>query len=429
MHDLRTLRDQLDTIRDNLGPRGADVAWDDLAKLLQQRGELIQQVEELRHQLKKGSAEVAQLKRNKQPAEEAMAHMRAIGDHIKSQEDQLKQVEDNLQQHTLRIPNVPHASVPRGANEDSNLEIRRWGHIPEFSFPVRSHVEIGEQLGILDFDRATKIAGARFSIALGLGAQLERALATFMLDAHIQAHGYTEVLPPYLVNRESMLSTGQLPKFENDLFHLRDDEYFLIPTAEVPVTNMYRDEILPESALPLRHVAHTPCFRREAGSYGQDTRGLIRVHQFHKVELVVFAKPAYSYEELERITNGAESILQSLELPYRVVTLCSGDLGLGFSAAKTYDLEVWLPSQQTYREISSCSNFEAFQARRAKIRYQPKGGKPELLHTLNGSGVALGRTVVAILENYQQEDGSVIIPDALQPYMGGVNRITERKPL
>jgi seryl-tRNA synthetase len=427
MHDLRTLRDQLDTIRDNLGPRGADVAWDDLAKLLQQRGELIQQVEELRHQLKKGSAEVAQLKRNKQPAEEAMAHMRAIGDHIKSQEDQLKQVEDNLQQHTLRIPNVPHASVPRGANEDSNLEIRRWGHIPEFSFPVRSHVEIGEQLGILDFDRATKIAGARFSIALGLGAQLERALATFMLDAHIQAHGYTEVLPPYLVNRESMLSTGQLPKFENDLFHLRDDEYFLIPTAEVPVTNMYRDEILPESALPLRHVAHTPCFRREAGSYGQDTRGLIRVHQFHKVELVVFAKPAYSYEELERITNGAESILQSLELPYRVVTLCSGDLG--FSAAKTYDLEVWLPSQQTYREISSCSNFEAFQARRAKIRYQPKGGKPELLHTLNGSGVALGRTVVAILENYQQEDGSVIIPDALQPYMGGVNRITERKPL
>ncbi|MCZ6800339.1 MAG: serine--tRNA ligase [Nitrospirae bacterium] len=425
MHDLRTLRDQIDTIRDQLGPRGSDVVWDDLGKLLQQRGALIQQVEDLRHQLKKGSAEVAQLKRNKQPAEEAMTHMRAIGDHIQSQEDQLRQLEDDLQQHTLRIPNIPHVSVPAGATVDNNIEVRRWGQPPEFSFPVRSHVDIGEQLGILDFDRATKIAGARFSIALGLGAQLERALATFMLDAHIQAHGYTEVHPPYLVNRESMINTGQLPKFESDLFHLRDDDYLLIPTAEVPVTNMYRDEILPESALPLRYVAHTPCFRREAGSYGQDTRGLIRVHQFHKVELVVFAKPDDSYDELERITNGAESILQSLELPYKVVSLCSGDLG--FAAAKTYDLEVWLPFQNTYREISSCSNFEAFQARRAKIRYQPKGGKPELLHTLNGSGVALGRTVVAILENYQQEDGTVIIPDALRPYMGGVDRITERK--
>ena len=426
MYDLRTLRDQFDSIRERLGPRGKDVDWVELEKLLHTRSDMIAQVEALRHRLKKGSEEVAQRKRNKQPAEEAMASMRVMSDHIKTQEEQLRMVERQLEDHTLRIPNIPHHTVPQGSDERDNVEVRRWGHIPVFSFEPKPHWELGEALGILDFERASKIAGARFSIAMGLGAQLERALATFMLDAHIQAHGYSEVLPPYLVNRASMIGTGQLPKFESDLFQLKDDDFFLIPTAEVPVTNMYRDEILPESALPIRHVAQTPCFRREAGSYGQDTRGLIRMHQFHKVELVAFTKPARSYEELERITNSAESILQSLELPYRIVTLCSGDLG--FSAAKTYDLEVWLPSQRKYREISSCSNFEAFQARRANIRYRPKGGKAEPVHTLNGSGVALGRTVVAILENYQQEDGSVKIPKALQPYMYGVEYITPPKP-
>ena len=425
MYDLRTLRDQFDSIREQLGPRGQDVPWPELEKLLHNRGEMISQVEALRHQLKKGSEEVAKLKRAKQPAEDAMASMRAVGDTIKKQEEQLRTLEEQLEDIALRIPNIPHFTVPQGTQASENVETRRWGEIPTFSFQPKPHWELGEALGILDFERATKIAGARFSIAMGLGAQLERALATFMLDVHIQAHGYSEVLPPYLVNRASMTGTGQLPKFETDLFQLKDDDFFLIPTAEVPVTNMYRDEILEDTALPIRHVAHTPCFRREAGSYGQDTRGLIRMHQFHKVELVAFSHPDHSYTELERITNSAESILQSLELPYRVVTLCSGDMG--FSAAKTYDLEVWLPSQEKYREISSCSNFEAFQARRANIRYRPKGGKPEPVHTLNGSGVALGRTVVAILENFQQEDGSVKIPKALQPYMYGVEFITRPK--
>ncbi len=425
MYDLRTLRDQFDSIQDQLGPRGQDVAWAELEKLLGTRRDMISQVEALRHQLKNGSKEVAQLKRNKQPADDAMASMRAVGDHIKTQEEQLRTVEHQLEEHTLRIPNIPHHTVPKGSQESDNVEVRRWGEIPSFSFEPKPHWELGENLGILDFERASKIAGARFAIVLGLGAQLERALATFMLDVHIQAHGYSEVLPPYLVNRTSMIGTGQLPKFESDLFQLKDDDLFLIPTAEVPVTNMYRDEILPESALPIRHVAHTPCFRREAGSYGQDTRGLIRMHQFHKVELVVFTQPEQSYEELERITNSAESILQSLELPYRTMTLCAGDMG--FSAAKTYDLEVWLPSQGKYREISSCSNFEAFQAHRANIRYRPQGGKVQPVHTLNGSGVALGRTVVAILENYQEEDGSVRIPKALQPYMYGVEIMTPPK--
>ncbi len=422
MYDLRSLKDNLHTIKAQLGPRGNDVDWDDLEKLLQSRRDLIAQVEALRHQLKKGSEEVAQLKRNKKPADEAMTSMRTIGDNIKVQEEQLRDIEAQLENLALRIPNVPHASVPDGIDANDNVETRAWGTPRTFDFTPKPHWELGESLGILDFERASKIAGARFSIALGLGAQMERALATFMLDAHIQAHGYTEVLPPYLVNRETMTGTGQLPKFESDLFQLRDDDYFLIPTAEVPVTNMYRDEILPETMLPIKHVAHTPCFRREAGAAGKDTRGLIRVHQFHKVELVVFTKPEDSYKELEQITTSAESILQSLELPYRVVTLCTGDMG--FSAAKTYDIEVWLPSQEAYREISSCSNFEAFQARRASIRYRPKGGKPEYVHTLNGSGVALGRAVVAILENYQQADGSVLIPKALQPYMYGVDRIT-----
>ncbi|MDE0145524.1 MAG: serine--tRNA ligase [Nitrospira sp.] len=421
MYDLRSLRDLLPAIRDQLGSRGADVAWEEVEKLLQDRRDRTAQVEALRHQLKKGSDEVARLKRAKQPAEETVVAMRALRDNIAIQEEHLRAIEGELEEHALRIPNLPHDTVPQGTDASQNVEIRRWGEPPSFGFPPKPHWEIGESLGILDFKRAGKIAGTRFSMTLGAGAQLERALTSLMLDMHLHKHGYTEVLPPYLVNREAMIGTGQLPKFEHDLFHLRDDEYLLIPTAEVPVTNMYRDEILPDTALPIRHVASTPCFRREAGSYGQDTRGLIRLHQFHKVELVAFTTPEESYSELERLTNAAEAILQTLELPYRVVSLCRGDLG--FATAKTYDLEVWIPSQQAYREISSCSNFETFQARRANIRFRPQGGKPAYLHTLNGSGVAVGRTTVAILENCQQDDGSVIIPTALRRYMNGVERI------
>ncbi len=421
MYDIRSLREQLPAIRDQLGPRGAEVAWEEVEKLLQDRRDGLSQVEALRHQLKKGSEDIARLKRTNQPAEAAVAAMRALGDNIAIHTEHLRTLKTQLEEHALGIPNVPHSTVPQGADASQNVEVRRWGKPPFFSFPPKPHWDVGESLGILDFKRAGKVAGARFSIALGAGAQLERALTALMLDIHIQAHGYTEVLPPSLVNREAMIGTGQLPKFESDLFHLRDDAYILIPTAEVPVTNMYRDEILPDTALPIRHVAATPCFRREAGSYGQDTRGLIRVHQFHKVELVVFTTPEESSSELEHLTNAAEAILQALELPYRVVSLCRGDLG--FAAAKTYDLEVWVSSQQAYREISSCSNFEAFQARRANIRFRHKGGKPVYLHTLNGSGVAVGRAIVAILENYQQEDGSVIIPTVLRPYMNGVERI------
>lgn len=422
MYDLRLLREQFSSIRDRLAHRGADVAWDAINAILHERLDLLSQVETLRHQLKKGSEEVARLKRRALPAEEAVAAMRAVGDDVHVLEQRLRMIEPELEDHVLRIPNMPHDTVPEGTDSSQNVEVRRWGTPPVFGFSPEPHWEIGESLGILDFERAGKIAGARFSMAVGAGAHLERALAALMLDTHVQAHDYTEVLPPYLVNREAMIGTGQLPKFESDLFYLRDDDYILIPTAEVPVTNVYRDTIVSEADLPIRHVAHTPCFRREAGSYGQDTRGLIRVHQFHKVELVAFTKPDDSYAELERITTAAESILQRLELPYRVVTLCRGDMG--FAAAKTYDLEVWLPAQRAYREISSCSNFETFQARRANIRFRPKGGKPDYLHTLNGSGLALGRTVVAILENYQRADGSVAVPKALQPYMYGIDRIS-----
>jgi seryl-tRNA synthetase len=383
------------------------------------------QVEQLRYELNKGSDEVARLRRAKEPAEEAMATMKRLGDRIKDAEGTLRQAEDALTDVALRIPNLPHASVPVGADSSENVEIRRWGTVPTFSTPPKPHWDVGENLGILDFDRAAKIAGARFSVMSGAGARLERALINYMLDLHTTRHGYREVIPPLMVNRPTMTGTGQLPKFEEDLFRLRDEDYFLIPTAEVPVTNLHREEILSQDSLPLRYTAYTPCFRREAGSYGKDTRGLIRLHQFNKVELVAFTTPDRSYEELERLTGHAESILQSLNLPYRVITLCTGDMG--FSAAKTYDIEVWLPSQQQYREISSCSNFESFQARRASIKYRPSGGKKEakadFVHTLNGSGLAVGRTLVAILENFQQPDGSVEIPLVLRSYMGGQERI------
>lgn len=425
MYDLKHLRENLDNIRTVLGRRGNDVPWADLQQLSEERRAATTQVEQFRFELNKGSEEVARLRRAKEPAEAAMAAMKQLGDRIKDAEGALRKVEEALTDVALRIPNLPHASVPVGADASENVEVRRWGTVPAFSSPPKPHWEIGEHLGILDFDRAAKIAGARFSVMTGAGARLERALINYMLDLHTTQHGYREVIPPLMVNRASMTGTGQLPKFEDDLFRMKDEDYFLIPTAEVPVTNLHREEILGGDRLPLRYTAYTPCFRREAGSYGKDTRGLIRLHQFNKVELVTFTTPERSYDELERLTSHAESILQGLNLPYRVIALCTGDMG--FSAAKTYDLEVWLPSQQQYREISSCSNFESFQARRASIKYRPTGGKKEakadFVHTLNGSGLAVGRTVVAILENFQQSDGSVEIPSVLRPYMGGLERI------
>jgi seryl-tRNA synthetase len=423
MHDLRTLRDNLDAVKNRLGSRGSDVAWDGLRALLEKRSMLTVAVDTLRHELKKGSDDVARLKREKQPADKAMADMKVVGDRIKEADEHLRTTEERVTEMTLRIPNLPHASVPIGTDPAGNREERRVGSAPAFGFAPKTHWEIGEALGILDFGRAAKIAGARFAVLLGLGARLERALINFMLDLHTTRHGYQEVLPPFMVNRAAMTGTGQLPKFEEDLFKLRDDDYFLIPTAEVPVTNLLREEIVPDDRVPIRYAAYTPCFRREAGSYGKDTRGLIRQHQFSKVELVAFARPEDSYQELERLTGHAEAVLRELALPYRVVTLCTGDMG--FAAAKTYDIEVWLPSQNGFREISSCSNFEAFQARRASIRYRRKDGKTDFVHTLNGSGLAVGRTLVAILENYQQADGSVTIPPALRPYMGGAERITK----
>jgi seryl-tRNA synthetase len=428
MHDLRTLRDNFDAIRDQLGPRGADVQWENLRKFIEERRALTGQVEQLRHELKKGSEDVARLKREKQPAETAVAAMKAVGERIAQGESALRSIEDNLNDLALRIPNLPHTTVPVGKGPEQNAEVRRWGLPPALTGSANTHWDIGERLGILDFDRAAKIAGARFAVLTGAGAKLERALINFMLDIHTTEHGYREVMPPLMVNRSAMTGTGQLPKFEEDLFRLRDEDYFLIPTAEVPLTNLHREEIFDESLLPVRYTAFTPCFRREAGSYGKDTRGLIRLHQFNKVELVSFSKSDQSYEELERLTGHAETILQRLGLHYRVMALCTGDLG--FSAAKTYDLEVWLPSQNQYREISSCSNFEGFQARRAGIRCKSSGGKKEskteFVHTLNGSGLAVGRTLVAILENYQQPDGSVLVPKALQAYMGGMERITRK---
>ncbi|MCH6557734.1 MAG: serine--tRNA ligase [Nitrospirae bacterium] len=421
MHDLRSLREDSDTVRARLGVRAQDVPWEDLRKLLQDRRSLTMTVDDLRHQLKKGSDEIARLKRAKEPSNAATAQMKELGDRIKDLEESLRTVEDRVSDLALRIPNLPHESVPVGKDPTENQEVRRGGPLPTLPFTPKSHWDIGEALGMLDFERAAKIAGTRFVVLQGAGALLERALINYMLDLHTNRHGYQEVLPPSLVNRAAMIGTGQLPKFEEDLFKLRDEDYFLIPTAEVPLTNLLRNEVVADDRLPIRYVASTPCFRREAGSYGKDTRGLIRLHQFNKVELVAFSRPEESYEELERLTTHAEAALQGLELPYRVVTLCTGDLG--FASAKTYDLEVWVPSQNAYREISSCSNCEAFQARRASIRYRRKDGKNDFVHTLNGSGLAVGRTLVAILENNQQADGSVVIPAALRPYMGGRERI------
>jgi seryl-tRNA synthetase len=346
-----------------------------------------------------------------------------VSETIRKGEGPLAEIEACFEKFMLTVPNLPEPNVPVGRSAAENREVRRWGNPPNFDFPAKNHWDIGEELEVLDFTRAAKIAGARFVLYKDAGARLERALINFMLDLHTQKHGYREVLPPFLVNRDAMTGTGQLPKFEEDLFRVSEPDFFLIPTAEVPVTNIHREEMLEREQLPIRYVAYTPCFRREAGSYGQDVRGLIRQHQFNKVELVKFTEPEHSYEELEKLVTDAETVLQQLQLPYRMVELCTGDLG--FAAAKTYDLEVWLPGQSAYREISSCSNFEDFQARRAQIRYRRETkGKPIFVHTLNGSGLAVGRTLVAVLENYQQKDGSVVIPEVLRPYMGGLERIS-----
>ncbi len=424
MLDTHYIREQQQLIEEKYAQRGTRVDINRFLELDAKRRELLRQIEQLRHEKNTVSQQVAQLKRNKQNAEAEIARMKQVSQTTKQLEEQLRRCRHEVSQQLLIFPNVPHDSVPVGKDAEDNVEVHCWGKAPDFSFTPKSHDDLGKDLGILDFDRAAKIAGARFCIYKGIGAKLERALAGFMLDLHIKEHGYTELLTPYLVNADSLLGTGQLPKFEQELFKIEADGYYLIPTAEVPVTNIYRDEVLAEAQLPLCYVAYTPCFRREAGSYGQDTRGIIRQHQFNKVELVKFTTPETSYQELERLLANAEEVLKRLELPYRVVNLCTGDLG--FAAAKTYDIEVWVPSQERYREISSCSNFEDFQARRAKIRYRPQnGGKTAYVHTLNGSGLAVGRTVVALLENYQQKDGSILIPKTLQPYMDNLQQITK----
>lgn len=424
MLDFKYLRDHIDEVREKIEQRGVEVNWENLLDLDISRRELLKEVEKLRYQKNTVSEKISQLKREKEDASQEIENMRALSQHIKELDSQLQNKETALKELMLIIPNLPHSSVAVGKSSEENPEIKKCGEIPRFSFKPKPHWEIGEDLRILDFDRAAKITGARFTLYRDLGAKLERALINFMLDLHTGEHHYVEVLPPFIVNRESMIGTGQLPKFEDDLFKLDNLDYYLVPTAEVPVTNIHQNEILPADVLPLYYAAYTPCFRKEAGSYGRETRGLIRQHQFNKVELVKFTTPETSYDELERLLLDAEEVLKRLKIPYRVVSLCTGDLG--FSAAKTYDIEVWLPGQETFREISSCSNFEEFQARRANIRY--KTGvkeKSDYVHTLNGSGLAVGRTVVAILENYQQEDGSVIIPEVLRPHMNGITVITK----
>jgi len=422
MLDLKFVRSNLDRIRGMIGDRGYDLDISRFEALDQERRKRLTSLEELRHRRNQVSEEIAAMKKRGQDASEIIAQMKDVSSRIKEKEKELSRFLEELDQLLMIMPNIPHDSVPVGKDENDNPVVRTWGEIPERDFEALPHWEIGERLGILDFTTAAKIAGARFALYRGMGARLERALISFMLDVHTKEHGYTEVLPPFMVNSTAMTGTGQLPKFKEDLFKIEDWDLYLVPTAEVPVTNIHREEILAEKDLPLYYVAYTPCFRSEAGSYGKDTRGLIRQHQFNKVELVKFALPEDSDEELERLTRNAEEILRRLELPYRVVTLCTGDLG--FSAAKTYDLEVWLPGQNLYREISSCSNFGDFQARRAEIRFKRQGGKgTELVHTLNGSGLAVGRTLVAILENYLRPDGSVAIPEALRPYIPEVESI------
>lgn len=421
MLDVKFIRDNLEMVEARLATRGGGVDLSGFRRLDERRRHLLTESESLKALRNRVSEEISRTK-DKGAAQDRIAEMREVSQRIKGLDDELRGIEEELQVLLLTIPNLPHEATPVGTSETDNMEVRTWGEPPLLDFTPRPHWEIGEALGILDFERGAKLAGARFTLYRGIGARLERALINFMLDLHTERHNYVEMLPPFMVNRESMTGTGQLPKFEDDLFHLDGVDYFLIPTAEVPLTNIHRGEILRGDALPLSYTAYTPCFRKEAGSYGKDTRGLIRQHQFNKVELVKFVRPADADRELEGLLADAEAVLRMLGLHYRVMALCTGDIG--FSAARTYDIEVWLPGQNTYREISSCSTFGDFQARRAGIRFrEDEKGKPEFVHTLNGSGLAVGRTVVAILENCQQADGSVLIPEVLRPYLGGVERI------
>lgn len=423
MLDIKRVREQYDEVKRLLEMRGkGDYGLPRVAELDLSRRELLAKVEKMKNDQKTASKQIPELKKKGEDATALMNELKALSETIKNMDQEVGEIEVEMREALLGIPNTPNPETPIGNTDEDNKEIRVYGEPRSFDFDIKAHWDIGSDLGVLDFERAAKIAGARFTVYKGLGARLERALYNFMLDLHTTEHGYEEILPPFMVNRSAMTGTGQLPKFEEDMFNIPAKDFFLIPTAEVPVTNLYMDEILDEASLPIYHTAFTPCFRKEAGSAGRDTRGLIRQHQFNKVELVKFVKPEHSYEELESLVLAAEEVLKRLGLPYRVVQLCTGDLG--FSSAKTYDIEVWMPSYNRYLEISSCSNFEDFQARRGNIRYRDEEtGKVNFVHTLNGSALAVGRTVAAILENYQQADGTVVIPEVLRPYMGGVERI------
>ncbi len=423
MLDLKRIRNELDQMKAAMARRGEkEVDLDAVVDLDEKRRTLLQEVEQMKSEQNAVSRDIPQMKKAGEDTTEIMAKMKDLSTQIKELDGQVAEVDSQLYEMMLRIPNIPHPDVPQGETDEDNVEVRTWGTPTQFDFETKAHWDIGTDLDILDFERAAKVTGARFTLYRGLGSRLERSLINFMLDLHTEEHGYTELMPPFMVNRQSMTGTGQLPKFEEDTFRIPQKDYFLVPTAEVPVTNIHRDEIIPEEDLPLMYAAYTPCFRSEAGSAGRDTRGLIRQHQFNKVEMVKFTTPETSYQELETLTANAEEVLKRLNIPYRVVKISTGDLG--FTAAFKYDVEVWMPSYNRYVEISSCSNFEDFQARRANIRYRPKeGGKVQFLHTLNGSGLAVGRTLAAILENFQQADGSVAIPEVLQGYMGGVEVI------
>ncbi|SDX27242.1 seryl-tRNA synthetase [Marininema mesophilum] len=426
MLDLKMLRTDMETVKLKLAHRGEDISGlHSVIKLDEQRRRSLQETEELKSRRNAVSKEIAQKKKAGEDATESIVEMRQVGDRIKELDDQLRQIEEELHHILLSLPNLPHDSVPVGESEEDNMPIRHWGEPTSFAFEAKPHWELAKELELIDFERAAKVTGSRFVFYKGLGARLERALMNFMLDLHTGEHGYTEMIPPYMVNRLSMTGTGQLPKFAEDAFAVEGTDYFLIPTSEVPVTNYHGEEILDIKDLPIKYAAFSTNFRSEAGSAGRDTRGLIRNHQFNKVELVKLVDPNYSYDELEKLVGDAEKVLQLLGLPYQVLMMCTADLG--FTAAKKYDLEVWLPSSNTYREISSCSNFEDFQARRANLRFRREvGSKPEFAHTLNGSGLAIGRTVAALIENYQQEDGSILIPEVLRPYMGGLEKISKK---
>ncbi|MGB7063205.1 MAG: serine--tRNA ligase [Candidatus Zixiibacteriota bacterium] len=423
MLDLKFIRENADIVREALKNKGEKAELDLLLNLDRKRRSLLQQADELKHQRNVVSERIARMKKEKQDAGKEIADMRKVSDQIGALDQELRESEEKINDLLLTIPNLPHESVPVGMDEDSNVEIRSWGEQPKFDFEPRPHWELGQILGILDLPKAAKVAGTGFLVLTGKGARLQRALINFMLDLHTKKHGYTEILPPFVANRTSMTSTGQLPKLADDMYHVERDDLFLIPTAEVPVTNLHREENLKEEDLPIRYTAYSACFRREAGAYGKDTRGMIRMHQFDKVEMVKFVKPEDSYDELESLLKDAEQVLQLLNLPYRVRILCTGDLS--FAAAKCYDIEAWCSGLGNFQEVSSCSNFVDFQARRMALRFRPKGGgKLEYVHTLNGSGVALPRTMIAIMENYQTEKGTIIIPEVLRPYMDGMEEIT-----